>query len=93
MAKLSYEVNGIKYTGKRIYYREVSIGEEKNVEVYLTPRGKYKMKGDDDPLTFLLACIGIPAGLLLTFIGGKVLVQIIVGHFKKTTGADEERIE
>lgn len=83
VAKLSYEVNGIKYTGKRIYYREVSIGEEKNVEVYLTPRGKYKMKGDDDPLTFLLACIGIPAGLLLTFIGGKVLVQIIVGHFKR----------
>lgn len=56
-------------------------------------RGKYKMKGDDDPLTFLLACIGIPAGLLLTFIGGRVLVQIIVGHFKKPTGADEERIE
>lgn len=51
------------------------------------------MKGDDDPLTFLLACIGIPAGLLLTFIGGRVLVQIIVDHFKKPTGADEERIE
>ena len=77
MTKLSYEVDGIKYTGKRTYYREVSIGDEKNVEVYLTPRGKYKMKGDDDPLTFLLACIGIPAGLLL----------------KKPTGADEERIE
>ena len=92
MTKLSYEVDGIKYTGKRTYYREVSIGDEKNVEVYLTPRGKYKMKGDDDPLTFLLACIGIPAGLL-TFIGGMVLVQIIVGHFKKPTGADEERIE
>lgn len=93
VTKLSYEVDGIKYTGKRTYYREVSIGDEKNVEVYLTPRGKYKMKGDDDPLTFLLACIGIPAGLLLTFIGGMVLVQIIVGHFKKPTGADEERIE
>lgn len=93
VTKLSYEVDGIKYTGKRTYYREVSIGEEKNVEVYLTPRGKYKMKGDDDPLTFLLACIGIPSGLLLTFIGGRVLVQIIVGHFKKPTGADEERIE
>ncbi len=93
MTKLSYEVDGIKYTGKRTYYREVSIGEEKNVEVYLTPRGKYKMKGDDDPLTFLLACIGIPTGLLLTFIGGRVLVQIIVDHFKKPTGADEERIE
>ena len=60
---------------------------------WMTPRGKYKMKGHDDPLTFLLACIGIPAGLLLTFIGGMVLVQIIVGHFKKPTGADEERIE
>lgn len=93
VTKLSYEVDGIKYTGKRTYYREVSIGDEKNVEVYLTPRGKYKMKGDDDPLTFLLTCIGIPAGLLLTFIGGMVLVQIIVGHFKKPTGADEERIE
>lgn len=93
VTKLSYEVDGIKYTGKRTYYREVSIGDEKNVEVYLTPRGKYKMKGDDDPFTFLLACIGIPAGLLLTFIGGRVLVQIIVGHFKKPTGADEERIE
>ena len=85
VTKLSYEVDGIKYTGKRTYYREVSIGDE--------PRGKYNMKGDDDPLTFLLACIGSPAGLLLTFIGGMVLVQIIVGHFKKPTGADEERIE
>ena len=82
MTKLSDEVDGIG-----------SLGEEKNGEVYLTPRGKYKLKGDDDPLTFLLACIGIPTGLLLTFIGGRVLVQIIVDHFKKPTGADEERIE
>lgn len=29
VTKLSYEVDGIKYTGKRTYYREVSIGEEK----------------------------------------------------------------
>ena len=93
VTKLSYEVDGKEYTGKRTYYRDVSIGDEKEIEVYLTSRGKYKMKGDDDPLTFLLACIGIPAGLLLTFIGGMVLVQIIVAHFKKPTGADEERIE
>lgn len=29
VTKLSYEVDGIKYTGKRTYYREVSIGEKK----------------------------------------------------------------
>lgn len=29
VTKLSYEVDGIKYTGKRTYYREVSIGDEK----------------------------------------------------------------
>lgn len=49
VTKLSYEVDGKKYTGKRTYYREVSIGDEKEIEVYLTSRGKYKMKGDDDP--------------------------------------------
>ena len=51
VTKLSYEVDGKKYTGKRTYYREVSIGDEKEIEVYLTSRGKYKMKGDDDPIT------------------------------------------
>ena len=29
----------------------------------------------------------------LTLVGEGILVQIIVGHFKKPTGADEERIE
>lgn len=90
VTKLSYEVDGKKYTGKRTYYREVSIGDEKEIEVYLTSRGKYKMKGDDDPITFILACIGIPAGIFLTFIGVMVLKQIIVGYFRSLAGKDDE---
>ena len=48
------------------------------------------MKGDDDPITFILACIGISAGIFLTFIGVKVLKQIIVGYFRSLAGKDDE---
>ena len=35
VTKLSYEVDGIKYTGKRTYYREVSIGDEKKMSKFI----------------------------------------------------------
>ena len=35
----------------------------------IASQGDYKLRGDSDPFTFLFACILIPVGALLIFIG------------------------
>ena len=67
--KVSYVVDGKTYKGKDTLYHDTYIGEEITEEVYLTSDGEYKLRGDSDPFTFLLACILIPAGVLFIFIG------------------------
>ena len=65
-AKLSFDVEGETYTGKDIFYREISKGDEVTVEVYRTKKGEYKLTPERNPVDFLLYCAAIVIGGFLT---------------------------
>ena len=43
-------------------------GDEVSVEVYRTSKGSYKIKPDNDIITFLLCCMAIPVGAVVVII-------------------------
>ena len=61
-AKLSFDVDGKTYTGKDIFYREISKGDKVTVEVYRTKKGVYKLTPERNPVDFLLYCAAIVVG-------------------------------
>ena len=65
-AKLSFDVEGKTYTGKDIFYRDISSGEKVTVEVYRTRKGEYKLTPEGNPVDFLLYCMAVVVGGFLT---------------------------
>lgn len=65
-AKLYFKVEGKIYEGKETYYHEISTGDMVTVTVYKTKKGDYKIEPEGNPVKFLLYCIAIVIGLVLT---------------------------
>lgn len=89
---LSYEVDGKQYTGRETYYHEIYKGEKTTIEVYLTPKGDYKIAPDVDPISFLFKCVCIFLGIVM-FIGVAGMLMNLFGNGKDETdgkGRDEE---
>ena len=84
-AKLSFDVEGKTYTGKDIFYREISKGDEVTVEVYRTKKGVYKITPERNPVDFLLYCAAIVVGGFLT----PVMIHSVVSPNKKDEAAEE----
>lgn len=84
-AKLSFDVEGKTYTGKDIFYREISKGDKVTVEVYRTKKGEYKLTPERNPVDFLLYCAAIVVGGFLT----PVMIHSVVSPNKKDEAAEE----
>ena len=84
-AKLSFDVEGETYTGKDIFYRELSKGDEVTVEVYRTKKGVYKITPERSPVDFLLYCAAIVIGGFLTV----VMIYSVVKPDKKDEAVEE----
>lgn len=84
-AKLSFDVEGETYTGKDIFYREISKGDEVTVEVYRTKKGVYKITPERSPVDFLLYCAAIVIGGFLTV----VMIYSVVKPDKKEEAVEE----
>lgn len=84
-AKLSFDVEGETYTGKDIFYREISKGDEVTVEVYRTKKGVYKITPERNPVDFLLYCAAIVIGGFLT----AVMIYSVVNPDKKDEAVEE----
>ena len=65
-AKLYFKVDGKIYEGKKTFYNEISKGDLVTVTVYKTKKGDYKIEPEGNPVKFLLYCIAIVIGLVLT---------------------------
>ena len=63
--KVSFVVDGTTYKGRTYFVRR---GDEVSVEVYRTSKGSYKIKPDNDIITFLLCCMAIPVGAVVVII-------------------------
>ena len=84
-AKLSFDVEGETYTGKDIFYRELSKGDKVTVEVYRTKKGVYKITPERSPVDFLLYCAAIVIGGFLTV----VMIYSVVKPDKKEEAGEE----
>ena len=84
-AKLSFDVDGKTYTGKDIFYRDISKGDKVTVEVYRTKKGEYKLTPERNPVYFLLYCAAIVIGGFLTV----VMIYSVVTPDKKEKAVEE----
>ena len=84
-AKLSFDVEGKTYTGKDIFYRDISKGDKVTVEVYRTKKGEYKLTPEGNPVDFLLYCAAIVIGGFLTV----VMIHSVVTPNKKEEAGEE----
>ena len=76
---------GTVYSGKDIFYREISKGDKVTVEVYRTKKGVYKITPERNPVDFLLYCAAIVVGGFLT----PVMIHSVVSPNKKDEAAEE----
>lgn len=64
--KVTFEIDGETYQDRDTVYcwndEEINTGDEIDVEVYRTSKGKYKIVPDRDPLEFLFCCAAIILG-------------------------------
>ena len=64
--KVTFEIDGETYQDRDTVYcwndEEINKGDEIDVEVYRTSKGKYKIAPDRDPLEFLFSCVAIILG-------------------------------
>ena len=64
--KVTFEIDGETYQDRDTVYcrndEEINTGDEIDVEVYRTSKGKYKIAPDRDPLEFLFCCVAIILG-------------------------------
>lgn len=76
--KVSFVVDGTTYKGRTYFVfgqnelknslpfqDKIRRGDEVSVEVYRTSKGSYKIKPDNDIITFLLCCMAIPVGAVV----------------------------
>lgn len=79
--KVSFVVDGTTYKGRTYFVfgqnelknslpfqDKIRRGDEVSVEVYRTSKGSYKIKPDNDIITFLLCCMAIPVGAVVVII-------------------------
>lgn len=79
--KVSFVVDGTTYKGRTYFVfgqnelknslpfqDKIRRGDEVSVEVYRTSKGSYKIKPDNDIITFLLCCMAIPVGAVIVII-------------------------
>lgn len=79
--KVSFVVDGTTYKGRTYFVfgqnelknslpfqDKIRRGDEVSVEVYRTSKGSYKIKPDNDIITFLLCCMTIPVGAVVVII-------------------------
>ena len=79
--KFSFVVDGTTYKGRTYFVfgqnelknslpfqDKIRRGDEVSVEVYRTSKGGYKIKPDNDIITFLLCCMAIPVGAVVVII-------------------------
>ena len=79
--KVSFVVDGTTYKGRTYFVfgqnelksslpfqDKIRRGDEVSVEVYRTSKGSYKIKPDNDIITFLLCCMAIPVGTVVVII-------------------------
>ena len=64
--KLRFVVDGKSYYAKDTVFHRAYTGDEETIEVYRTPKGDYKLPPDGNPFHFLLYCIAIPIGAVVT---------------------------
>ena len=76
--KLSFVVDGKTYQGKYYYrtfsydresdqfYKQLKRGDTIPVEVYKSQDGTYKMSQDNNPVYFILYCVAVLVGLIIT---------------------------
>lgn len=85
--KVTFEIDGETYQDRDTVYcrndEEINTGDEINVEVYRTSKGKYKIAPDRDPLEFLFCCVAI-------ILGAGFAAIFIAEMFKKEPENGEE---
>ena len=85
--KVTFEIDGETYQDRDTVYcwndEEINTGDEIDVEVYRTSKGKYKIAPDRDPLEFLFCCVAI-------ILGAGFAAIFIAEMFKKEPENGEE---
>ena len=85
--KVTFEIDGETYQDRDTVYcwndEEINKGDEIDVEVYRTSKGKYKIAPDRDPLEFLFSCVAI-------ILGAGFAAIFIAEMFKKEPENGEE---
>ncbi len=89
-AKLYFKVDGKTYEGKKTFYNEISKGDMVTVSVYKTKKGAYKIESKGSPFDFLLYCISIAIGTVITAAMITVLISDDSKKKKKDNAEDKD---
>ena len=82
--KLRFVVDGRLYYAKDTVFHRAYTGDEETIEVYRTPKGDYKLPPDGNSIHFLMYCIAIPIGAVVTL---AMAASLFAGGPKAREGA------
>ena len=98
--KVSFVVDGTTYRGRYDchtysddrerdqFYHQLQVGDTVPIEVYRSRSGEYKIVGEEGIVNFLLYCVAIPIGLIITAV---MIYGMVCPEEEKAKGKGKKR--